>query len=253
MDPVVPSSEEHQPHTVKAQTDLAGNGNTSSKSSTKKHVANRRNALRSTGPRTAAGQQRVRWNAMKHGLLAQDVLLPSEDAAAFKDLARRVQSESGPVGAEEEALVERMITCLWRLRRLTRVENGILTYEYFSILAARAGWEARSFERSENDDLRQLYPKPILDKAKHQQAVAKQKEMTHRANADIPTLGRAFVRGISDEDALSKLARYEASLERSYYRALHELQRRQVARQGGHVTPPLALDVTMTSDGGPSA
>src|SRR4029077_9983088 len=45
----------------------------------------------------------------------------------------------------------------------------------------------------------------------------------------------------------------EVAIERSYYRALHELQRLQHARRGGQVPPPLALDVTVSgrADGGP--
>ena len=54
--------------------------------------ANRRNARRSTGPRTEAGKARSRLNALKHGKRAVAVLplpvLPHEDPRA---LARRVQ------------------------------------------------------------------------------------------------------------------------------------------------------------------
>ncbi len=46
------------------------------KLSPKKIEANRRNAQRSTGPRTRAGKRNVRWNAVKHGLLSDEVVLP---------------------------------------------------------------------------------------------------------------------------------------------------------------------------------
>lgn len=49
---------------------------------------------------------------------------------------------------------------------------------------------------------------------------------------------------------LNKVTRYEASLERSLYKALHELQRMQAARQGQHVPPPVAVDVTGDEGGG---
>ena len=38
--------------------------------------ANRENAKKSTGPRTEEGKQRVSLNALKHGLLARDAVLP---------------------------------------------------------------------------------------------------------------------------------------------------------------------------------
>jgi hypothetical protein len=186
---------------------------------------------------------------VKHGLLAQEILLPGEDAEAFKELATRIRTEAQPVGAEEDALVERMITCVWRLRRSARFENGILASEYFGILENRARCEAERYRHSTDDGLREHIAGPILDNAKHQQAVAKGEAFARRAEADTPTLGQAFVRRA---DTLSKLSRYEAGIERSYYRAAHELQRRQLARQGDHVPAPLAVDVTVTGDAGAS-
>ena len=41
-------------------------------SSRKKAQANRRNALRSTGPKTPEGKRAARWNALQHGLLARE-------------------------------------------------------------------------------------------------------------------------------------------------------------------------------------
>jgi hypothetical protein len=50
------------------------------------------------------------------------------------------------------------------------------------------------------------------------------------------------------EDAISKLCRYETAIERSLYRALHELQRLQAARQGEKIPAPAVLDVTTDGD-----
>jgi len=41
--------------------------------------ANRRNANKSTGPKTPQGKAVVRLNARTHGLLSRDTLLPWED------------------------------------------------------------------------------------------------------------------------------------------------------------------------------
>ena len=54
-------------------------------SSAKQIAANRRNALRSTGPRTDEGRAKCRLNAVKHGLAAQALLLPGEDAETLRD------------------------------------------------------------------------------------------------------------------------------------------------------------------------
>jgi hypothetical protein len=51
--------------------------------SDKQAQANRRNALKSTGPKTPEGKAAVRYYATKHGLLSEDVvLLPGEDEVA---------------------------------------------------------------------------------------------------------------------------------------------------------------------------
>ena len=56
-----------------------------------------------------------------------------------------------------------------------------------------------------------------------------------------------------DRDKLQLLSRYELTLERSLFRALHELQRLQAERQGQPVPPPVAVDLTVdvTTDAGP--
>ena len=66
--------------------------------SERKTEANRRNAARSTGPRTREGKK-VRLNAVKHGLTATTVILPHEDAEAYLARAqggRRVGPHASP-------------------------------------------------------------------------------------------------------------------------------------------------------------
>jgi hypothetical protein len=141
--------------------------------SDKQAQANRRNALRSTGPKTPEGKAAVRHNATKHGLLSQEVLLPGEDAAALEELGERLRAELQPVGELEGLLVDRIIAAYWRLRRLGRVEAGIFAWELYGELAARVRQEARTYERQEsvNDDfLSSLLPiTKITDEKKHRE------------------------------------------------------------------------------------
>lgn len=65
----------------------------------------------------------------------------------------------------------------------------------------------------------------------------------------LKTLGEAFSYDSANYDTYSKLIRYEASIERGIYKALHELQRLQAARNGISVPPPVAVDVNVFSDG----
>jgi hypothetical protein len=61
--------------------------------SDKKAEANRRNALKSPGSKTLEGKSAVLHNALRHGLLSQEVLLPGEDAAALKELGEHLTDE----------------------------------------------------------------------------------------------------------------------------------------------------------------
>ena len=66
--------------------------------SARKAAANRQNALKSTGPKTPDGKAAVRLNALRHGLLSEDILLPGEDEEALRELAEGLRAELQPVG-----------------------------------------------------------------------------------------------------------------------------------------------------------
>jgi hypothetical protein len=59
-----------------------------------------------------------------------------------------------------------------------------------------------------------------------------------------------FAMDLSQYDNIGKLGRYEAQIERCFYRALHELQRLQAAREGEAVPPPLVADVNLHFNNG---
>jgi len=96
--------------------------------SVRKIQANRRNALRSTGPKTARGKRIVSRNAIKHGLLAREVVITAgqgeESLKEFHVLLERLWEDYAPVGAAEDLLVQTLATCLWRKARVIRAENG---------------------------------------------------------------------------------------------------------------------------------
>ena len=94
-------------------------------SSSKQIAANRQNSLRSTGPKTAEGKQISAQNASKLGIFSRELLLPSESATELQMLARAIRADLKPEGAVEFALVEVIVSALWRLRRFLRIENGL--------------------------------------------------------------------------------------------------------------------------------
>lgn len=88
--------------------------------------ANRANALRSTGPRTAAGKAQSRLNACKHGMTGRAVALPEEDRADVARLEARLAERFAPRGGEEQELVREMAMALWRIGRAPKVEAAVL-------------------------------------------------------------------------------------------------------------------------------
>jgi hypothetical protein len=214
--------------------------------SDRKAEANRRNALKSTGPKTPEGKAAVRLNALKHGLLSREVLLPGEDEEALRELGERLRAELQPVGELENLLVDRITAAYWRLRRLGRVEAGIFAWELYQELAERAEREARDYESSSLDALVAAADTEITDEKKHQEALSRARRMRSEQEAETVTLGRTFARDADRANAFSKLSRYETTIERGLYRALHELERRQATRLGGSVPAPVAIDVDVS-------
>src|SRR5271155_3774084 len=88
--------------------------------------ANRRNALKSTGPATDAGKQRSRRDAVRHGLTAETVIRCLEDAEDYQAFEMSVTSGFDARTAVERELVLRLASLLWRLRRATAIETGLL-------------------------------------------------------------------------------------------------------------------------------
>ena len=73
--------------------------NDNGKVSLKKLEANRKNALRSTGPRTRKGKAAVKRNALKHGILAREIVIPGrEDAVEFSKLHAWLRKDKQPKG-----------------------------------------------------------------------------------------------------------------------------------------------------------
>jgi hypothetical protein len=154
-------------------------------------AANRRNAKKSTGPKTDEGKAAASRNAIRHGLTARHVVCREEREEDFAEFREALWQSLAPADAVEEQMAERIVLLSWRLRRTSRAERGIINEDPGTKLGPYADWIARAFDYSA-------------------------KEMT-------------------------RLARYEANLDRSLGRAYAMLERRQTARRGEFVPPPIAV------------
>jgi len=247
----------------------------------KQLAANRANARKSTGPRTAQGRAVSRWNALQHGVLARALtppaLEPYESRHEFAALLQTLRQEFDPQSAMEEILVERIATSYWRLARLLRSEAGEIAQRQ----------EQRDQDMRDARKVQLIYvaagrvplssvnPVAALTEAMHDPDVESLRDLVARVDERWRTAPEPELRAFSEQllvslreeqeqahdqevaieqamrsipplnDALA-FARYEAALERQIYRALAALERLQRLRSGEPVPPP--LNITLTGD-----
>jgi hypothetical protein len=173
--------------------------------SQKKLDANRRNAQLSTGPKTKEGKKHSRRNALKHGILADKLLikdgLGAENAAALERFFLALHRDRAPEGELEEVLVEQIGSCYWRLGRALQAEAGSIR---------RAHLPSMDFDEVVNPRRAE-----IID------------------HLSLP----------AGED-LDRILRYEGSIQRQLAFSINLLERLQRSRKGEHVPAPVSLQVS---------
>ncbi len=155
--------------------------------------ANRLNAQKSTGPRTPEGRAAVRLNGVTHGLTASTLVLQGESESDFHAIFDSLEAEHQPTTPTEELLVSQLAMASWRLRRLYHMEAGFICVRLIDLA----------------DTIKGKYKE--LDPGDRQAIVAD--------------------RDAQGPNTLANLSRLEARIERSFYRALHELQRLRKERE----------------------
>ena len=187
--------------------------------------ANRRNAKRSTGPKTATGKAIASRNATTHGLLARDLVLQGDDAQLFQDRRDALRRDLRPMGALEGDVVDQIATCAWRLRRLPHIEAGLFRYGSFAPDATRlAALADQCLDRTAPLDAVYTSVQTSTDERGHAAAPM------HEAPAAKAqeTLAIAFA---NQSHNFEKLSRYETSIARRFRAAVHDLLRLQAARR----------------------
>lgn len=128
--------------------------------SQKKLEANRSNAAKSTGPTSDEGKATASRNSLKHGMYASNPLLPHEDPAEFQAFREGIVRHLRAQGPMELLLVDRIVCCAWRLRRIGEIENWIITRKRedpsdrrakadqspAEVMAAEFMWHSHAFE-----------------------------------------------------------------------------------------------------------
>ncbi len=336
--------------------------------SEKQLLANRKNALNSTGPKSASGKLAASKNSLTHGLRSQQIVVEGEVQEEFDDFRDLLIARMAPADPLETLLVDRIAASSWRLRRTGHIEAQIFDEmrnslsnrrklnpndSFVEILEndeigfpsrsrfetfqeAKSAWDATedgiacaegrmaddqyshdSFSRFLKDS---RSPEPELPESQHGNIVDAISDMkkkyedkpdfhsrlselqdtfrsrpqhlrpvhipafrqylqdlrelfrtsdnfTDKQYSDFddaideishlemainrhlrPNLGQALSCDLKGPDVLSKFTRYEAQIQGSLFKAMHELQRLQASRHGQQVPPPVALDIDISGD-----
>ena len=147
--------------------------------------ANRENAKKSTGPRTPEGKARVSKNAFKHGLPAQDSVIPGEDPAKFDRHLATYEDTYLPRNCVEKEIVRQIGDAAWRMRRLSRIEAALITAD--------------------------------IERTRVYQEKVRRDRIREGRQGDLQLLGAAMLSGTK---FLNDLARYDGHLNGRFYRAV---------------------------------
>ena len=203
----------------------------------KQLAANRRNALKSTGPRTPEGKAVSRYNALKHGIFAKAVIPPAlepyESRADFDDLLDAFTAQFAPANRLEALLVQQIAVITWRLARLYRAEAGDIALGQDRVLKQRA-----------RDKLAQEQgPFAALAASGEPQDVEPE---PHHPDDPWPTHSQDVSYASHSLVGLTtalKYARYETTLQNRLDHALTSLERLQRMRGGEFIAPPVVIEV----------
>ena len=154
-------------------------------------AANQRNG-RLGGPKSQAGKDRSRFNHLEHGLCAVTTVLPGESNADFEKLRSDLFQHWLPANEQERFEFEELARSAWKLLRLRNVETETWS-DYVTDIRKSNG---KSRPESPNE--------------------------CYRAVAGVLEAGRRD---------LTNYLRYERAIERSYYRAVQQLQKTQSIRR----------------------
>src|SRR3954452_18051761 len=99
----------------------------------KQIAANRRNAQKSTGPKTEEGKAKSLLNALQHGLGAIHVPLPHEDPNELPHILAGLMETYQPANAQEQMLVHNIASAYLRIQRSSRFEAALMNGHIVSV------------------------------------------------------------------------------------------------------------------------
>ena len=171
----------------------------------KKLKANRRNALKSSGPKTIDGKKLSSLNSLKHGLTAEKFVIIGENIKEIETFRDRMIVSLKPVGVEQEVIAEKIIEIAIRLKRIKNIEAGVFNQEILE---------------HDADE----YKSKIAKKVKVE---TYQEDTVINSNELVRLTGLAFGRDCNHGSSLLKLNTIEDKLLNKYFRLIEILRDQQ--------------------------
>jgi hypothetical protein len=102
-------------------------------SSLRQIEANRRNSQESTGPTSVTGKAVSSMNALKTGIHAKSLILPTEDRSELDRLTAEYYQHYRPASPKARVLLDEIVYCEWTLRRLRVAETQLWLYGHQAV------------------------------------------------------------------------------------------------------------------------
>jgi hypothetical protein len=191
--------------------------------------ANRRNAVKSTGPNTEEGKHRSRQNAVRHGLCAETVVENVEDIDDYRGFEAAVIADYDARTAVERELVLRLASLLWRLRRATAIETDLLRIQAEILRDRRHRCESTDQPEQRQNVLYRVFDAAILPGLRPTDTERDEcNRLDHSPTSPVnPSrqLTHCFQRLANlDNGVFERLGRYESALWRQMLQTLFALQ-----------------------------
>src|SRR3954447_20182557 len=93
-------------------------------SSEKQIEANRRNALKSTRPKSEKGKERASMNALRHGLTAEQAVLPHEDPRNYDQIRAGMLDAHTPANAPNSPSSKARVSGAFSASTASRTSTG---------------------------------------------------------------------------------------------------------------------------------
>ena len=196
--------------------------------SARKAEANRANAQKCTGPTSQAGKSASSRNATRHSMLASTSTLLAQPNQELELLLNNYRLDLRPTDSHEDFLVRELAVADWRVKHISRIEQGIMLYMMESTRSHIVAADQAAYWNSTHPPACPNCGKAPMTGPRED---GPEPPLLADAGPDMQTviMGAAWV---TNSEAFALLHRYQTQARRDYYRALKQLEQVRTGKAG---------------------